>query len=191
MNVAGLPSGVSPDDRDRPAGPRPLAVDVAAISLGALGLIRIGLAFVDVGGLLGGLLAEEPVDAMTAVVTWLIGGLFVAVLGGVAIVGLFMVVTAIRLLRRARWAWVEAIIAAAVGLGFVVIDATDPPAAGSVAAALFGLYLVGAVAGHLAAAVLALLARPWFGRLRFPRTNDELPYWLRFFPRLNVPGRLD
>ena len=168
--------------------PRPLLVAAAAIVLIVLGGV-LAAAWLLVLVSLAASTAEEirgAVDGMTALVTIVIAGFAGGVMLAAAALGGLEVVVALRLWQRVRWAWIEAIAISLAGMGLAAIGLVTSPVAD---AAPLGRILQpswawAAIVGHVFDIVAAILSRPWFGRLDWPKTREEAPFWLRgrWFP---------
>jgi len=139
-------------------------------------------------GLVGSAAADinGAVDGMTALVTLIITGFAGGVMLAAAAIGGLEIIVAVRLWQRVRWAWIEAIAISVAGLALAAIGLVEPP--GSDAAPFARIFApawaVAAIVGHVFVIVAVVLSRPWFGPLRWPKTREEAPFWLRgrWFP---------
>ena len=129
---------------------------------------------------------RAAVDGMTALVTLIITGFAGGVMLAAAAIGGLEIVVAVRLWQRVRWAWIEAIAVSVAGLGLAAIGLVAPPVtdAAPLGRILQPAWAVAAIVGHAFVIVAVVLSRPWFGRLTWPKTRDEAPFWLRgrWFP---------
>lgn len=161
--------------------PRPVLVSAAAIVLIVLGGGLVASSLVDLSALAGSLAAEvrDAVDGMTALVTMIIAVIAAGLILAGGAIGLLEIVVAARLWQRVRWAWIEASAVSVVGLVVAWIVMSDPPAASEPMGSLHGAWTVAAIAGHAFVMVAVLLSRKWFGRLSWPTTDADAPFWLR------------
>lgn len=162
------------------SGPRPLPATLAALLLWTLGAALAALAVVELGPPIVGVLAEEPVDGLSALFAWLIAAFFAGVLAAFLLVAVGHGYAGWRIIEGVNWGFVEGLAMAVVGLllgtAHVGLD-LDGRFAVTPA-------LVGVVAGYLAVVGLLLAARQWFGEIRFPLHPDRAPWWLRLGRRV-------
>lgn len=129
---------------------------------------------------------RSAVDGMTALVTLIIAGFAGGVMLAAAAIGGLEILVAVRMWQRVRWAWIEAIAVSAAGLALAAIGLVEPPVSDAAPVTrIFGpAGAVAAIVGHVFVIVAAVLGRPWFGPLGWPRTREEAPFWLRgrWFP---------
>ena len=171
------------------APPRPLLVQAVAIVLVVLGGV-LAAAWLRVLVSLAVSTAQEirgAVDGMTALVTIVIAGFAGGVMLAAAALGGLEVVVALRLWQRVRWAWIEAIAVSAAGLALAAIGLMGPSMAGAddpFATIFQPAWARAAIVGHVFVIVATVVSRPWFGRLSWPKTREEAPFWLRgrWFP---------
>ncbi|HEV8490069.1 MAG TPA: hypothetical protein VGQ58_09815 [Candidatus Limnocylindrales bacterium] len=162
---------------------RPALVSAAAVVLLVVGGGLVATSVADLAGLAGALLAEvrDSVDGIAAVVTVIVGGIAAALILAAALIGGLEVLVAVRMWQRVRWAWIEAIVISLVALPVAVIGLADPPMADAapLARVLQPAWGGAAIVGHIFVFVAVVANRPWFGRLGWPRSDEEAPFWLR------------
>ena len=160
----------------------------AAIVLIALGAVLAATWLLELVALAGSVAAEirDAVDGMTALVTIIIAGFAGGVMLAAGAIGGLEILVALRIWQRNRWAWVEAIAISVAGLALAAMGLVGSPGADAEARALTfqPAWAVPAIAGHVFVIVATVLGRPWFGRLGWPKTREEAPFWLRgrWFP---------
>ncbi|MCV0404062.1 MAG: hypothetical protein K5924_10205 [Chloroflexi bacterium] len=156
-------------------GPRPPAATAAALLLWMMGAVIAALAVVELGPPILDVAGEPAVDGLTAMMQWLVAGFFAGILGAVLLVAGGHAYAGWRIIEGVNWAFVE-------GLAMVLIGGLmGATMVGLDAGGRFGLSLplAGMVAAYAATAGLLLVARPWFGTIRFPISPTHGPWWLR------------
>lgn len=160
-----------------------MLVSAAAVVLVVFGGGLVTTSVADLAGLAGYLLGEvrDSVDGITAVVTVIVGGIAAGLILAAAAIGGLEILVAVRMWQRVRWAWIEAIAISLVALPVAVIGLADPPVADAAPLARIFQPAWGAAAivGHIFVIVAVIVSRPWFGRLGWPRSDEEAPFWLR------------
>jgi hypothetical protein len=163
-------------------------VVAAAIVLIVLGAVLAATWLLELVALAASVAAEirDAVDGMTALVTIIIAGFAGGVMLAAAAIGGLEILVAVRMWQRNRWAWIEAIAISVAGLALAAIGLVVPPVsdAAPLARIFQPAWAVAAIVGHVLVIVATVLSRPWFGRLSWPKTREEAPFWLRgrWFP---------
>lgn len=170
------------------SSPRPPLVATAAVVLTLLGGSLAASWLLDFLALAGATAEgiRDAVDGMTALVTLIISAFAGGVMLAAAAIGGLEVVVAVRMWQRVRWAWIEAIGVSVAGVALAAIGLVGPPVedAASLGRVFQPAWAWAAIVGHVFVVAATIIGRPWFGRLAWPKTREEAPFWLRgrWFP---------